>query len=78
MNYLYLILSFVFGSLLTLVLLIFQKRHGVLVIEETDDKENWSFVVERPIEDFKRRKRVIFAVKQIREKNSPLYGGTEE
>ena len=56
------LLSFIAGSLLSLVF-IFKTTHGTLVIDETGEKSNWSFLVERPIDDFKRNKLVVFKVK---------------
>lgn len=56
-------LSFIVGSLFTLAL-IFKRTHGVLVIDDTGEKTNWSFVVEAPMSEFERSKLVIFKVKK--------------
>ena len=61
--YLCYFLSFVLGGLLTLAI-IFSKIHGILVMDETGEKTNWSFIVERPMEDFEKSKLVIFKVKK--------------
>lgn len=61
--YLCYFLSFIMGGLLTLAI-IFRKTHGVLVMEETEEKTSWSFIVERPIEEFEKSKLVIFRVKR--------------
>lgn len=56
-------LSFIVGGLFTLAL-IFKRTHGVLVIDDTGEKTNWSFVVEAPMSEFERSKLVIFKVKK--------------
>ena len=61
--YLCYFLSFVLGGLLTLAI-IFSRTHGILVMDETGEKTNWSFIVERPMEDFEKSKLVIFKVKK--------------
>lgn len=61
--YLFCLLSFVLGGLFTLAI-IFHKTHGILVMDETGEKTNWSFIVERPIEEFEKSKLVIFRVKR--------------
>lgn len=65
MEYIYLryILCFLLGCLTTLVI-IFRQAHGVLVIDDTGEKTNWSFIVEKPFESFEKSKIVIFKVKQ--------------
>ena len=57
------VLSFLLGSLLTLML-VYWKTHGVLVIDDSGEKAVWSFVVEKPLDDFEKRKMVIFRVKK--------------
>ena len=61
--YLCYFLSFIAGCLVTLAI-IFRQVHGVLVIDDTGEKTNWSFVVEAPMSEFERSKLVIFKVKK--------------
>lgn len=55
-------LSFILGMFLTLVL-VYKQTHGVLVIDDTGEKTNWSFIVEAPMEEFEKNRLVLFKVK---------------
>ena len=53
----------ILGSLITLFIM-YGQTYGVLVIDNSGEKSNWSFVVERPLDDFEKHKLVIFKVKR--------------